>query len=181
MPRLFTTECASTEATSSTPCSQSRFRRALLSSPLQIIASTPPATRGFTVALVALSLANWYLQFSPTSSLTQPRDLPYLVVSLSDVLYYPWTIITAGFVEQWLPEVRCESTTFAPPVTNDLQLIFTLFFVPASLRYLERLWGAFETIKFVVITIAVSNIVAVAFHYLLWAVFRLTVGGDIFP
>lgn len=33
--------------------------------------------------------------------------------------------------------------------------------LPISLQYVERLWGALETVKFVFITTVVSNIIAV--------------------
>ena len=36
----------------------------------------------------------------------------------------------------------------------------TILFVPPSLRYFERLWGTAETIKFIAVTIVVSNIIA---------------------
>lgn len=45
-----------------------------------------------------------------------------------------------------------------------------LFFLPASLRYLERLWGAIETIKFIAVTLAASNAISVAFNWIVWAV-----------
>ena len=55
--------------------------------------------------------------------------------------------------------------------SHALQLIFTLIFIPASLRYLERLWGAVETAKFVVVTIVVSNIIAVVVNWLEYMLF----------
>ena len=52
------------------------------------------------------------------------------------------------------------------------QLIFTLITIPASLRYLERLWGSIETLKFIVVTIGGSNIIAVGLNCLEYLVLR---------
>lgn len=39
------------------------------------------------------------------------------------------------------------------------------------MRYLERLWGAVETAKFIVVTIVVSNIIAVVVNWLEYVLF----------
>lgn len=54
----------------------------------------------------------------------------------------------------------------------NLQLFFTLLFVPVSLRYLERLWGSIETLKFILVTITISNIISFVVNWLEFAVFR---------
>lgn len=41
-----------------------------------------------------------------------------------------------------------------------------MLFVPISLRYLERIWGSIETIKFIVVTITFSNIIAFGFNWI---------------
>lgn len=38
--------------------------------------------------------------------------------------------------------------------------------MPPSLRYLERLWGASETIKFIIVCVGASNIIAFAFNWI---------------
>lgn len=73
----------------------------MLSSPLQIIASTPPATRAFTATLLLLSLANIYITVTTSAS-----HVPYLTLTLGTWYYYPWTLLTAGFVEPGFLEVR---------------------------------------------------------------------------
>jgi Eukaryotic integral membrane protein (DUF1751) len=40
-------------------------------------------------------------------------------------------------------------------------MALSIVILPISLRYVERLWGAVETTKFVLITVGVSNIIAV--------------------
>ena len=49
--------------------------------------------------------------------------------------------------------------------------------IPASLRYIERLWGTIETIKFMVVSIVVSNVIALAFN---WIEFIATKNADLF-
>ncbi|CAG7847326.1 SubName: Full=Related to human PL6 protein {ECO:0000313/EMBL:CCA67679.1} [Serendipita indica DSM 11827] len=56
---------------------------------------------------------------------------------------FPWTFLTAGFVEPYF-----------------LGLLIALLTLAPSFRYLERLWGSFETAKFIGIVITVSNFVA---------------------
>jgi hypothetical protein len=48
-----------------------------------------------------------------------------------------------------------------PSIAKNLQLAVSLIVLPISLQYVERLWGALETVKFVFITTVVSNIIAV--------------------
>jgi hypothetical protein len=43
--------------------------------------------------------------------------------------------------------------------------------VPACLRYLERLWGGIETIKFIVVVVTFSNIIAFCLNWIEFALF----------
>lgn len=52
-----------------------------------------------------------------------------------------------------------------------------MIFVPAALKYLERLWGSLETIKFIVVSIVASNIIAFGFN---WIEFIATRNADLF-
>ncbi|KAI0801088.1 eukaryotic integral membrane protein [Fomes fomentarius] len=118
--------------------------------PLQFVSSIPLATRVFTAATVLFSLLYYFLQWSNDGSFSAP----YLVLIPGSSLFYPWTLLTSAFVE-----------------TSIIELIFTLLVIPASLRYLERLWGAVETAKFIVVTIVVSNIIAVVVNWLEYVLF----------
>jgi hypothetical protein len=53
----------------------------------------------------------------------------------------------------------------------------TLATVPAGLKYLERLWGSIEILKFIVVTVGFSNLIAFAFN---WIEFMATSNADIF-
>jgi len=125
-------------------------------SPIQLIASIPPATRFFTTATVLLSLLFLYLQWK--NEATYP--LPYLALVPGSSLFYPWTFFTSVFVE-----------------TSIYELVFTLIVIPPCLRYLERIWGAVETIKFVVVTATFSNIIAFCVN---WIEFALLRNADLF-
>ena len=57
------------------------------------------------------------------------------------------------------------------------QLVISLIAVPPSLRYLERLWGTVETIKFIFIPLIISNIIAVAFN---WIEYMATSNAEMF-
>lgn len=52
-----------------------------------------------------------------------------------------------------------------------------MIFVPASLKYLERLWGSIETLKFIVVSVGASNVIAFAFN---WIEFVATGNADLF-
>jgi hypothetical protein len=52
-----------------------------------------------------------------------------------------------------------------------------MIFVPPSLRYLERLWGSIETLKFIVVSIGIPNLIAFAFN---WIEFVATTNADLF-
>ncbi|KAI0308157.1 DUF1751-domain-containing protein [Multifurca ochricompacta] len=120
-------------------------------SPIQLITSVPPVTRSFTAATVLLSFFYIYLQWR--SEIVYP--VPYLTLVPGSSLFYPWTFFTSVFVEVTIYE-----------------LIFTLIMVPPCLRYLERLWGGIETIKFIVVTVTFANIIAFAVNWIEFAVLR---------
>ncbi|KAI0778363.1 DUF1751-domain-containing protein [Trametes elegans] len=117
----------------------------LSSAPLQFVASIPPATRVITAATVVLSLLYYFLRWSGT----EPAAMPWLVLIPGSSIFYPWTFSTSAFVESTI-----------------IELLFTLITIPPSLRYLERLWGAVETAKFVAVTVTVSNIIAFGLNWL---------------
>lgn len=114
----------------------------------------PPVTRILLIVLIALSflynLARWkqlsaVSQAAPTA--TQPQQtktpiIPYLTLVPASLLYNPWTLVVATFVEQ---------------------NIFTLLVSGATIfyggKYLERAWGSQEFGKFVLIVSLVPNFV----------------------
>jgi len=108
---------------------------AILNSPLQFIQSIPQAARAFTAVLFVLSLLNFVLYPSGWSE--------YLELTPGLVLWRPWTLVTSPFVE-----------------AGPIEFVISLLFLPLSLRYIERLWGALETTKFVLITVVISNVIA---------------------
>ncbi|PFH49701.1 hypothetical protein AMATHDRAFT_62718 [Amanita thiersii Skay4041] len=129
---------------------------AILSSPLSLIQSIPPVTRFFTAATLISSAAYAWLSWSGMA----PEAAPYLTMIPGSSLFHPWTFVTSALIE-----------------TSLWELFATLIFVPASLKYLERLWGSLEILKFIVVSIGVSNIIAFGFN---WIEFVVTSNADVF-
>lgn len=80
---------------------------AILSSPLQYISSTPPATRSFSALLVFISGCYYWLQWrQPETSLVPAnQSFPYLTLVPGLSWVYPWTLLTSSFVEKTVIEV----------------------------------------------------------------------------
>jgi len=128
---------------------------AVLPSPVQFIASVPPVTRGFTGLTVICSLLYFWLHLQNNESST-----PYLTLIPGSSLFYPWTFLTSALVE-----------------TSVFEFIASMIFVPPSLRYLERLWGSVELLKFIAVSVAIPNVIAFAFN---WIEFVATKDADLF-
>lgn len=143
-------------------------------SPVQLIASIPPVTRFYTATTVLLSFFYLYLQWKSETG----YPVPYLTLVPGSSLFYPWTFFTSVFVETTVYEV-CLYPSFQPNSLCNaiLQFIFTLIAIPPCLRYLERLWGAIETIKFIVVTATISNIIAFGLN---WIEFIVLKNADLF-
>jgi membrane associated rhomboid family serine protease len=88
-----------------------------------------------------------------TRQLCAVDPLPYLPLVPS---IYPWTLLTATFVEQNIFTVVLNAVT--------------LFY---GGKYLERAWGSREFGKFILIVALIPNIVAIPIYLLWW-----TVTGD---
>lgn len=50
------------------------------------------------------------------------------------------------------------------------QVLLSLIFLAPSFRYLERLWGPFETAKFIAIVVVVSNFISFIINWVEYAV-----------
>lgn len=126
--------------------------------PLRV--NIPPATRIFLVSLLALSLlyniARWRQLDTSAGSVQSTPIIPYLTLVPSLFYYYPWTLLTATFVEQ---------------------NIFTVFLNAATVfyggKYLERAWGSREFSKFIAAVALIPNAVIIPI-YLIWG----AVGGS---
>lgn len=111
----------------------------------------PPATRIFLLSLLVFSLlynvARWrQIGGSPAAE----PSIPYLTLVPSQFIFYPWTLLTATFVEQ---------------------NIFTVLLNAATIfyggKYLERAWGSREFSKFIAIMSVIPNVVIIPI-YILW-------------
>ncbi|CAK5280595.1 unnamed protein product [Mycena citricolor] len=122
---------------------------AVLASPLLFITSVPPVTRAFTAGTIVCSIFYAWLRWNGVES------APYLNVVPGSSLFYPWTFVTSALIE-----------------TSIFELVASLIFVPASLRYLERLWGSIETLKFIVVSVGLSNVIAFGLNWIEFIVLR---------
>lgn len=125
--------------------------------PLRV--NIPPATRFCLVSLITLSLlyniARWReISATGKTALTAPVVVPYLTLVPSQFFVYPWTLLTATFVEQNIFTV--------------LLNLATLFY---GGKYLERAWSSREFAKFIFSIAIIPNVLIVPF-YLLWAAIR---------
>lgn len=140
----------------------------LSTSPLQLIQSIPPVTRAFTAGTVVSSLLYYFLSWSGGPDF----EGAYLVLVPGSSIFYPWTFVTSALVEVTIFEVSEISSHHFRALLTFFQLLFSLIVIPASLRYMERLWGAMETLKFIVVSVGVSNIIAFALNWLEYLVLR---------
>ena len=120
--------------------------------PLRV--NIPPATRAVLISLLALSLlyniARWRQLDTSAGSVQTSPIIPYLTLVPSLFYYYPWTLLTATFVEQNIFTVSLNAAT--------------IFY---GGKYLERAWGSREFSKFIIVVALIPNVVIVPF-YLIW-------------
>ena len=91
----------------------------------------PPATRGLTLTLIGCSTVYFFLRLSsarkdPGGVLDHVGDagttVPWLTLVPSNVVYAPWTLLSSGFTETNLIEVRSSFTlilTLMIKLTNE--------------------------------------------------------------
>lgn len=114
----------------------------------------PPLTRAFVATLILFTILNAGLQPTPTALswfVRTGHGSPFFSLVPGQSFKYPWTLVTATFVEQ-----------------NIFGLIgtgLTLFF---GGRYLERAWGAFEFAKFIFIVCMVPNTLCFGLYIMLY-------------
>ena len=129
----------------------------------------PPVTRILLAVIVALSflynVARWgssqhYIPPDSTGTTPETRPtqavVPYLALIPSQFLWYPWTLLSATFVEQNIVTL----------LVNGANVFF-------GGKYLERAWGSQGFIYVVLIASIVPNLLVVP-TYILWA----TVSGN---
>lgn len=73
---------------------------AILSTPLQYLASVPVVTRAWTAATIVFSLFYFWITWKTHSDYT-----PYITLVPGSSIFYPWTFLTAALVETSIMEV----------------------------------------------------------------------------
>ncbi|KAG0150185.1 hypothetical protein CROQUDRAFT_38580 [Cronartium quercuum f. sp. fusiforme G11] len=133
------------------------------SGPIGFILQLPPGTRVLCGLLISLSVFIQLFRFSLSEvdlkavfrgRVDDSLAFPWLVIVPGSILWNPWTILTAGLCEVGLVE-----------------LFFSILVLSLCGRYLERVYGLTEFVKFCLVTIGVSNFlcicVNIAEHYVL--------------
>jgi membrane associated rhomboid family serine protease len=118
----------------------------------------PPLTRSLLITLIAFTLLNAIIQpeFTALGPFTRTGGgSPYLSIVPRWSWRYPWTLVTASFVEQ---------NVFGLLISG-----LTLFY---GGRYLERAWSSAEYAKFILIVGVVPNILCFAVYILFFEVSR---------
>ena len=120
----------------------------------------PPVTRVLLAAIIALSLlyniARWRLSTGssiddPTTSNPSTRPtVPYLALVPSQCIWYPWTFLSATFVEQNIITL----------LVNGVNIFF-------GGKYLERAWGTQGFIYAILISSIIPNLLMVP-TYIIW-------------
>ncbi|MBW0485187.1 hypothetical protein O181_024902 [Austropuccinia psidii MF-1] len=134
------------------------------SGPIGFVLQLPIGTRILCGLLFSSSILIQILQFglSVTDLKTVFRGssdnalaFPWLVVVPGSVLWHPWTILTAGLCEVGI-----------------IELALSLLTLSLCGRYLERVYGGTEFVKFCLSIIGVSNLLSVAVNILEHYVFQ---------
>ncbi|GFZ45419.1 hypothetical protein JCM24511_03145 [Saitozyma sp. JCM 24511] len=124
---------------------------------LPFLQTVPIGTRLVTLTLVLSTLAGLFLASLAQQNRSEPGftgiDMPWLVLVPGKSWMYPWTLFTAGWVELSL-----------------FELVFSAITLPLACRYLERVWGFYELLRFCSIVIVGSNVIAFGFSWLVWMV-----------
>ena len=116
----------------------------------------PPVTRILLLLLVILSFLYNYARFrqlgdTPSQPAAAPAPVvPYLTLVPAVCLFYPWTFLTATFVEQ-----------------NILNLFIDGTAIFLGGKYLERAWGSKDFAIVVLIATAVPHLLIVP-PYIVW-------------
>lgn len=108
------------------------------------------------ILILALFFLHTLGSYRRLPSLPNPRDpsrplVPYLTLVPAFCIYYPWTLLTATFVERSVFSLLINGAT--------------IFF---GGKYLERAWGSREFGKVVLVASIIPNLIAVS-TYLIWA------------
>lgn len=128
------------------------------------VLSLPLATRCLSGLVVLFSATLFLLRLfrteEPLHYFTFTRNdsaiaFPWLVIVPGVSFWYPWTLVTSAFCE----------TTF-------IEFIITAISLPLAGRYLERIWGPIELVRFSLIVIVASNIISWFIAIVLFVVLR---------
>ncbi|EEQ30443.1 hypothetical protein McanMca71_002330 [Microsporum canis] len=117
----------------------------------------PPVTRTILTSIAVLFVlhtATRYKHYAVGESSSSATAVPYFLAVPSKILFYPWTLLCATFVEQNIVTLLINGAT--------------MFY---GGKYLERAWGSREFGKFILVLALASNL-SMVLLYLTTAVVR---------
>ena len=121
--------------------------------------TVPPLTRSLLLVLVALTTLNTILQPVGPIALSFFTRIghgsPFLSIVPGQSWRYPWTLLSATFVEQ-----------------NIWGLLVSILVLYFGGRYLERAWGLGELAKFVVIVSVIPNLLTLITYEIFYGLSR---------
>ncbi|KAK1925279.1 eukaryotic integral membrane protein-domain-containing protein [Papiliotrema laurentii] len=124
---------------------------------LPFLQTVPLATRLLTLTLVLTTIAAFvldaYVRQDSSDESVLGLNIPWLVLVPGVSWKYPWVLLTSGFVE-----------------LSIVELVVSAITLPLACRYLERIWSARELVRFVIVTIVGSNVIAFGFSWLTYLV-----------
>ncbi|GAA97561.1 uncharacterized protein L969DRAFT_100541 [Mixia osmundae IAM 14324] len=133
---------------------------------LPVLQTVPIVTRAFTVVIVLLSLILTGLRLSLddrdvkdvfNGGMDSTLAYPWIVLVPGQAIWKPWTLFISSWVE-----------------VNLFEMIFSVLTFVMAGRYLERVWGPTEFLKFIVVVTVASNVIAVAVNIIEHILFQGT-------
>ncbi|GAB5593872.1 hypothetical protein Unana1_08772 [Umbelopsis nana] len=107
-----------------------------------VLSNVPPVTRALTIAIILTSSVALLVNYSkdPEES-TSGNHLPFFGLVPGYALNYPWTFLTAALYEN-----------------NIFAFLTSVVATLLGGKYLERVWGSKELLKFFVVTALIPNV-----------------------
>ena len=89
---------------------------AILSTPLQYLATVPPVTRAWTAATIISTLFYFWVAWK-----THNDYAPYITLVPGSSIFYPWTFLSSALVETSIIEV-CTAMVWPPYIEADYSI-----------------------------------------------------------
>ncbi|KAI8577618.1 hypothetical protein K450DRAFT_250889 [Umbelopsis ramanniana AG] len=105
-----------------------------------VVTNVPPVTRALTAAIIITSGVALLITYTRDPEATTHNNVPVIGLVPGYWLHYPWTFLTACLYEN-----------------NIFAFITSVVATLLGGKYLERVWGSKELLKFVIVTAIIPN------------------------